>query len=85
MSTQPDMDRQVTVTFDLASLMMFHEVVGFAGFHDPILDHLTDRQQRALWHGSDAMKEVLWTMGIKDWDEAESLAQQAWDKRHPET
>ncbi len=82
MKKTPDMDRQVNVTFDLATLILFQNVVSFAGFHDPILDHLTDQQMKALWEGSDILKRVLWTMGIEDWDEAEALAQQTWDSRH---
>ena len=82
MKTPPDLDRQVNVTFDLATLLLFHDVVGFAGFHDPILDHLTDHQQKALWEGSDILQRVLWAMGIEDWDEALTLAKQTWDSRH---
>ena len=82
MTVPPDMDREVNVTFDLATLLLFQEAVGFAGFHDPILDHLTDRQQKAVWEGSDILQQALWSLGIEDWDEAQALAQQTWDSRH---
>lgn len=81
MSDKLGMDRQVSVTFDLATLLLFDEVTGFAGFHDPILDHLTERQQQALWAGQGKLAEALRAAGVQDWDAALAAAETIWDQR----
>lgn len=81
MSGLPDIDRTVTVTFDLATLLLFSEVTGFAGFHDPILEHLSERQQQALWTGNEILNRALRAENLPDWDAAEAAAAETWDMR----
>ena len=82
MTASADLNRQVTLTLDLATFLLLQDAIGYIGFHDPILEQLTDRQQQAIWAGSDAMLAALSAEALGDLNALTAAAEVEWDRRH---